>query len=107
MLLSLTGLLSLGIVAEAHALVRSSVPADGANLERPPTQVSFTFTERPDARLSVIHVLDVGGRRLESSGVRVVPGDPSTLTVPLPSLPNGVYTVTWSTVSAVDGHRAG
>jgi copper transport protein len=106
-LLSLTGLLSLGVVAEAHALVRSSVPADGANLERAPTQVSITFTERPDARLSVIHVLDVGGRRLESSGVRVVPGDPSTLTVPLPSLPNGVYTVTWSTVSAVDGHRAG
>ena len=107
LLLSLTGLLSLGIVAEAHALVRSSVPADGANLERAPTQVSITFTERPDARLSVIHVLDAGGRRLESGGVRVVPGDPSTLTVPLPSLPNGVYTVTWSTVSAVDGHRAG
>lgn len=106
-LLSLTGLLSAGIAADAHALARSSTPADGANLDHAPTQVSITFTERPDPRLSAIHVLDVGGRRLETGGVRVVPGDPSTLTVPLPSLPNGVYTVTWSTVSAVDGHRAG
>jgi copper transport protein len=106
-LLSLTGLLSVGIAADAHALVSSSTPADGANLDRAPTQVSITFTERPDPQLSAIHVLDVGGRRLESGGVRAVPGDPATLTVPLPSLPNGVYTVTWSTVSAVDGHRAG
>lgn len=106
-LLSLIALLSVGIAADAHALVSSSTPADGANLDRPPTQVSITFTERPDPRLSAIHVLDVGGRRLETGGVRTVPGDPSTLTVPLPSLPNGVYTVTWSTVSAVDGHRAG
>jgi len=83
------------------------MPADGANLERAPTQVSITFTEWPDPRLSAIHVLDVGGRRLETSGVRTVAGDRSTLTVALPSLPNGVYTVTWSTVSAVDGHRAG
>jgi len=106
-LLSLTGLLSVGIAADAHALVRSSTPADGANLDHAPAQVSITFTERPDPRLSAIHVLDVGGRRLESGGVRVAAGDPSTLTVPLPPLPNGVYTVTWSTVSAVDGHRAG
>ena len=106
-LLSLTGLLSVGIAADAHALVRSSTPADGANLDHAPTQVSITFTERPDPRLSAIHVLDVGGRRLESGGVRVAAGDPSTLTVSLPSLPNGIYTVTWSTVSAVDGHRAG
>ncbi|HVS07446.1 MAG TPA: FixH family protein [Candidatus Dormibacteraeota bacterium] len=106
-LLSLTGVLSAGMGADAHALMSSSTPADGANLERAPTQVSITFTEWPDPRLSVIHVLNVGGRRLESSGVRPVPGDRSTLTVALPSLPNGVYTVTWTTVSAVDGHVAG
>lgn len=106
-LLALFGVMSVGIAADAHALVSSSTPADGANLERAPTQVSITFTEWPDPRLSVIHVLDVGGRRLELGGVRPVPGDRSTLTVALPSLPNGVYTVTWTTVSAVDGHVAG
>jgi copper transport protein len=35
-----------------------------------------------------------------------VAGEPSALTVPLKHLPNGVYTVTWRTVSAVDGHSA-
>ena len=106
-LLALTGVLSIGVAADAHALVRSSTPADGADLERAPAQVSITFTEWPDPRLSVIHVLDVGGRRVEQGGARPVPGDRYTLTVALPALPNGVYTVTWTTVSAVDGHVAG
>ncbi|HYM49929.1 MAG TPA: copper resistance protein CopC [Candidatus Limnocylindrales bacterium] len=96
----------LGISAEAHALVRSSTPADGVQLDRAPARVSITFTESPDARLSIIHVLDSGGRQVERGPAQAVPGDPSTLVVSLPALPNGVYTVSWRTVSAVDGHYA-
>ena len=36
-----------------------------------------------------------------------VPGDQFELRVPLPGLPNGVYTVTWRTVSKTDGHVTG
>ena len=105
-LIAVIGTLGLGVAAEAHALLRSSTPADGANLEQAPTQVSITFTEAPDARLSIIHVYNTGGQQLERGGIRSVPGDPYSLTVGLPSLPKGVYTVTWRTVSAVDGHNA-
>jgi copper transport protein len=107
LLIAAIGVMGFGIAAEAHALVRSSTPADGATLDRAPTLVSVTFTERPDPKLSIIHVLNSGGQRLELGPARPLPGDPLTLTVALPEVPNGVYTVTWTTVSAVDTHVAG
>lgn len=93
--------------AEAHALVRSSDPEDGASLDRAPPAVTITFTEAPDPRLSQIHVLNTSGQAVEKGSARTVPGDPLKLRVNLASLPNGVYTVNWRTVSAVDGHVAG
>ncbi|HEX3630322.1 MAG TPA: copper resistance protein CopC [Candidatus Dormibacteraeota bacterium] len=105
LLLATIGVIGFGVVAEAHALLRSSAPADGATLDRPPSEVSLTFTEPPDPRLSIIHVYNSGGQRLER-GVRPVTGDRDTLTVAVPGLSNGVYTVSWTTVSALDGHYA-
>ena len=105
LLVAAVGVVCFGVVAEAHALLRLSSPADGATLDRAPSQVSITFTERPDPRLSIIHVYNAGGQQLERSGL-TVSADRYTLTVALPSLPNGVYTVSWRTVSAVDGHNA-
>jgi len=90
--------------AGAHALIRSSDPADGALLQRAPRQVLITFTEEPDPSLSVIHVLDQGGRPVESGKAERVPGRPLELRVPLKQVPNGVYTVSWRVVSRVDGH---
>ena len=104
--LVLAALIALGVSAEAHALVRSSNPPGSASLDRAPSQVSITFTERPDAQLSSIHVLDRAGASVERGPARPLPGDPLTLVVPLPSLTDGTYTVTWRTVSAVDGHVA-
>lgn len=105
LLIAAIGTLGLSIAAEAHALLRSSTPADGANLEQAPAEVSITFTEFPDPRLSIIHVYNTGGQSLERAGV-TVSADRYTLTVALPPLPNGVYTVTWRTISAVDEHNA-
>lgn len=98
--------IGLGLTADAHALLRSSVPADGQTLDRAPAQVSITFTERPDPRLSIVHVYNAGGQKLERGRAQPASADPNTLLVALPSLPNGVYTVGWTTVSAVDGHVA-
>jgi copper transport protein len=100
-------LLLLPIGASAHALVGSSNPADGAILDQAPPAVTITFTERPDPKLSGIQVLDSSGHQVDSGPTSQVPGNPLQLTVPLGKIPNGVYTVTRHTVSAVDGHRAG
>jgi copper transport protein len=100
-------LLASGPAADAHALLRASDPADGASLDQPPPQVTLTFTERPEPRLSVVHVLDAGGRQVEAGGAAPVAGNPLQLRVPLGELPDGTYTVAWRTVSRDDGHVTG
>lgn len=90
--------------AGAHALVRSSDPADGAILDRGPAQVSITFTERPDPALSILRVLDAHGSERQSGDPQPVPGQPLELTVGVGALGKGVYTVTWRIVSKADGH---
>jgi copper transport protein len=100
-------LLASGPAAGAHALLRASDPADGASLDRAPRQVTLTFTERPEPRLSVVHVLDADGRQVDPGGAVPVAGNPLQLRVPLGDLPDGTYTVTWRTVSRDDGHVTG
>jgi copper transport protein len=100
-------LLASGPAAGAHALLRASDPADGASLDRAPRQVMLTFTERPEPRLSVVHVLDADGRQVDPGGAVPVAGNPVQLRVPLGDLPDGTYTVSWRTVSRDDGHVTG
>jgi copper transport protein len=89
--------------ASAHAGLASSDPANGATVASAPGAITMTFTEPPDASLSVVSVLDAGGNpiaagkpeRTGATGLRVA----------LPSgLDDGVYTVNWRVVSAADGH---
>ena len=95
-------------VAEAHALVRSSVPANGSEVAKAPRVVLLTFTQPPDPKLSFLHVLDSTGKQVDAGPSRAVPGEPLELEVPLPpTLGNGTYTITWRAVSRVDGHVTG
>ena len=91
--LVLGGALALPQAVAAHALPQSSVPAAGSTLAASPSAVTITFGEQPDARLSSIKVLDSSGRNVASGPSTAVPGAPLQLTVPLPPLPDGVYTV--------------
>jgi copper transport protein len=90
--------------AQAHALVRASDPRADAILDRPPKQVTITFTERPDPALSLIRVLDTQGKDQAQGKAAPVPGQPLQLRVAVKPLAKGVYTVTWRVVSKVDGH---
>ena len=52
--LVLLGLTLMSPSAQAHALLKSSEPADGSQLQKSPSAVLLTFTEDPDpARLGV------------------------------------------------------
>jgi copper transport protein len=90
--------------AGAHALLASSDPAAGATLAASPPQVTLRFTEPPDPKLSIAHVLDASGTQVDSSGARAVPGKPLELQVPLGPLADGTYTVSWRALSKTDGH---
>lgn len=92
-----------GPPAGAHALLTESTPADGATVDKAPTEVTLTFTEALDPLLTVIHVLDASGNRVEV-GRTEIPGLPNKARVPLGPLAQGTYTITWRTTSTADGH---
>jgi copper transport protein len=90
--------------ASAHALLRSSDPAAGSTLGSAPTAVTLTFGETPDLRLTSVQVLDAGGTNHASGPPAALADPPDSIVVPVGSLPDGVYTVSWRTVSSVDSH---
>ncbi|MEA2508959.1 MAG: copper transport protein [Actinomycetota bacterium] len=90
--------------ANAHALLRSSQPAAGAQLNAAPSKIVLDFTETPDLTVSSVQLLDPSGATVRSGKPQTVPGKPSDLQVSVGHLPKGVYTVTWRAVSKVDGH---
>ncbi|MEX2586528.1 MAG: copper resistance protein CopC [Actinomycetota bacterium] len=105
LLLALTGLLLLPGQALAHANMAASDPTGGAALEQAPEQVRITFTEPPDPGLTSIEVTGPSGAYHRGSP-ELVDGDEMSVAIGLDSLDDGTYTVSWRTVSKVDGHTS-
>jgi copper transport protein len=95
--------------AAAHALLTRAVPAIDGTVARSPGQILLTFSEPVDPTLSLVQIVDAHGRPAPGvSRSQAVPGDQQALRIVLAAtLPHGVYTVDWRTVSALDGHVAG
>ena len=105
-LLAAGAILALTMAADAHSLVQFSDPPDGARLAHAPSAVLIMFTEAPDPKLSRVQILDTSGRQVAGGPVSPVRGARTTVAIALPPLGDGVYTVSWRTVSATDGHAA-
>jgi copper transport protein len=88
----------------AHAELVRSIPEQNASLPRAPAQIELFLSESIEPSFSRIQVLDSNGARVDNNDSRVDAADPTHLTVSLRSLPDGVYTVAWQVLSAVDGH---
>jgi len=98
-------LVLMGGAASAHANYVRSNPASDARLTKPPAEVRVTYSETPDARGSDVAVLDVDGKRVDKGDVTLVTDEANTLRVSLGEIGDGGYLVSWTTVSAVDGHE--
>ena len=92
--------------ASAHALLLSADPAPNSAAATAPAAVTLTFTEAPDPKLSSIRVLDSGGAPHTVGPLLALAGRSGELSVAVGPLVDGVYTVAWRTVSALDGHLA-
>lgn len=90
--------------AGAHANLLEASPKSNEQLETPPAFVELFFSEPIEPSFSTIEVLDAGGVRVDNADSRVDPNNRQRLTATLRSLPDGVYTVSWRTLSAVDSH---
>ena len=93
-----------GGAAAAHGVYVRSTPAADAHLAKAPAEIRVTFSETPEPRGSAIEVLDVGGKRLDNGDVRPTE-DANTLRVSVGALGEGGYLVSWTVLSAVDGHE--
>ena len=93
------------VAASAHAVLLRGTPSDRQTLERSPEQVQLLFSEPLDQVFSSIRVIDPGGQRVDRGDGRVDANNDRLLVVSLqPGLPNGVYTVVWRNLSAIDVH---
>lgn len=91
-------------VAQAHASYLRSDPAPNAHLATSPTRVLVGFSEKVQVSASGLVLLDQDGREVARQSQPT--GDSTELSLPLPLLADGVYTVAWHTVSAEDGDPA-
>jgi copper resistance protein C len=90
-------------LALAHAVLVKSSPGARATLPEPPGRVELWFNERLEPAYSRASVLDAAGAQVDLRDVAVSRDDPKRLTVSLPSLGPGRYTVRFRVLS-VDGH---
>jgi hypothetical protein len=100
-LLSVVGLLGAAAPAFAHSQLVGSAPADGANLDAGPPQISLTFNEDMPPGFDVVTVVGPDGKVWQNGEVTT---SGTTVSVPLAALgPAGHYQVAYRVVSA-DGH---
>ena len=91
-------------VAEAHAnLIRSEPPAN-STLDASPDRITIWFSEPMEAAFSEIQVLNATGARVDNKDSAVDSNDLTVMSVNLPELPDGTYTVAWRNLSTIDGH---
>ena len=88
----------------AHAELVRSVPESNAVLDESPKQVELLLSEPLEANGSNIKVYDSSGQAVDNGDLSVDPSNPERMTVSLPPLPDGIYTVSWRALSQIDGH---
>ncbi len=94
--------LAVPLVASAHALLVSSSPKAGAHLGTAPGVVVLEFSQPLNAQLSSATVVDPTGHRWNGAV------DSSLeIRIALATNATGVYTVDWTSVSEIDGHKIG
>jgi copper transport protein len=90
--------------ASAHAQLTSASPQRDAVLDKPPRQVTFTFSEAVTGTGGAVRVYGPDGRRVDAGGAFHPAGRQDAYAVELTTgLAEGTYTATYQVVSA-DGH---
>lgn len=89
--------------ALSHAYLVRSRPQARATLARAPERVELWFNERLEPTYSRMSVWNATGQRVDAGDGRVAPAEPTQLSVSVPPLPAGTYTVRYRVLS-VDGH---
>ena len=88
----------------AHAQLVASSPSPGTILEEPPTELRLVFSEPLESQVTSLDLVAQDGTELLVRAGEIDPDDPYALVATAPELADGVYSITWRTLSAADGH---
>ena len=89
--------------AMGHAVLVKAVPPQRATLTESPPRVELWFNERLEPAYSRVAVTDEAGKQMDLRDATVSKEDPKRLSLSLPPLGPGRYTVRFRVLS-VDGH---
>ena len=102
--LALATLFIAAVPAFGHATPTKMTPAPNSTVSAP-TEISMIFTEALEPKFSVIKLLDSTGNVVSKQASVLDPANSRHMTLALPRLAPGVYTVQWTSSAADDGHR--
>ncbi len=88
-------LLAFSALADAHAHLKESQPAEGSIVTAAPANIVLKFSE--DAQLTALTVQKEGGPEQKIAPLPTAPS--AQVSVPAPKLSPGKYTVSWRVVS--------
>ncbi len=89
--------------AEAHAELLRAEPRQNARVDDPPALFVLSFSEELEPRHAQVQVRDADGTD-RATGLEIVGEERRRIEVETQELEQGVYTVRWDVLSAVDGH---
>ncbi|WP_446900940.1 copper homeostasis periplasmic binding protein CopC [Burkholderia sp. YIM B11467] len=92
------------VAASAHGKLESAVPATGSTVDTAPDTVRLTFNEDLEPAFSSVKVSDANGNAVTQDKAKVDASNPRVMTVAMPKLAPGAYTVQWAAMTA-DAHR--
>ena len=90
----------------AHAQLIASSPGAGAIVAESPAELRLIFSEVLEAQVTSLDVVAQDGTSILRAAGEIDPEDPYALVVVAPKLADGIYSLTWRTLSTVDGHTA-
>jgi hypothetical protein len=104
-----SGLVGLALLAQvspacAHAFLEHASPPVGSEIATSPSVLAITFTEGVEPLFSTIELRGPNGAAVPAGTPYTAPDNNTVLSIQLPKLPPGIYTVIWH-VTSVDTHK--
>jgi hypothetical protein len=88
----------------AHAFLERANPPVGSTIAASPPVLAITYTEGVEPLFSTIELHGPNGAAVSVGTPAVAPDNDRVLSIQLPKLPPGTYTVIWH-VTSVDTHK--
>ncbi|MBN3838668.1 MULTISPECIES: copper homeostasis periplasmic binding protein CopC [Burkholderia] len=92
------------VAALAHGKLESAAPATGSTVDIAPDTLRLTFNEDLEPAFSSVKVSDANGNAVTQAKSKVDAANPRVMTLAMPKLAPGAYTVQWAAMTA-DAHR--